>query len=147
MDIDRTRIVRAYPQAPTLEVEAEASAVVDAILARAERLARRVPPMRRTSAPRLTRIPADDRPIHPATVMAAIQRVAVDATDIAVLADAASSMCWGARYLVFDEPCRWWVENAWGAVGSAAAAVLGTALGRGGAALAIVGDGAMQTQD
>lgn len=147
VDLDDAKFGRAYPWAPRLEVPAEVGAVLEAILARAGRLVRREPLARSVSTPRLTLVPADARPIHPATVMGAIQRVVVDRTRIPMLADAASSMFWATRHLVFDEPQRWFVENAWGAVGATAAAVVGFALGRGGPALAIVGDHGMHMED
>lgn len=147
VDTDDTKFGRAYPQAQTFEVQAEVGTVLDAILARSHRLVHREPLARRVNPPRLTLVPADERAIHPATVMGAIQRVVLDATTIPVLADAASSMFWATRHLIFDDPARWFVENAWGAVGNAVAAVLGFAIGRDGPALAIVGDHAMQMED
>lgn len=147
VDIDAEKFGRAYPQAATFGVQAEVRTVLDAILARSARLVRREPVALRSMPPRLTLVPADPRAIHPATAMDAIQRIIVAATQIPVLADAASSMFWATRHLVFDEPGRWFVENAWGAVGNAAGAVVGFAVGRGGPALAIVGDHAMHTEE
>lgn len=147
VDIDDTAFGRAYPHAPTFGVQAEVGTVLAAILRRSHRLVRREPLARHVKRPRLTLVPEDGKAIHPATVMDVIQRLVVDATEIPVLADPASSMFWATRYLAFEEPGRWFVENAWGAIGTAAAAVVGFALEDGGPALAIVGDHGMQAED
>ncbi|HEX4345444.1 MAG TPA: thiamine pyrophosphate-binding protein [Solirubrobacteraceae bacterium] len=147
IDIDVGVFARAYPQVPTLEVPADIGAVLAAILARSERLVHRPPPAPAPPPARLTLVPSSPRPIHPAAVMAAIQRQVVDATDMPVLADASSSMFWATRQLHFREPGRWFVEGHVGCMGAMGAAVVGSAVGRGGSALAIVGDGAMHMQD
>lgn len=138
---------RAYPHVPTLDVHADIGEVLDALLARADRLLHRPPAAAPPARGRLTFVAADERQIHPATLMGAIQRVIVDATEIPIVADAASSMFWGARHLVFREPGRWFVENRFGAMGNASGAVLGTAIANHGTAVAIVGDGALHMQD
>ena len=147
VDLDGRVFGRAYPQAPTVAVPADIGEVLDALLARSERLVRRQPVRAARAVGRLKLVAADDRLVHPATLMGAIQRVVVDHTTIPVMADAASAMFWAARHLVFPEPGRWFVENRFGAMGNSAAAVIGAAAERGGAALAIVGDGAMHMQD
>jgi acetolactate synthase I/II/III large subunit len=96
--------------------------------------------------PSLNVVPSDGRPVDPRALMAAIQRTVIDGTGMPVLADAASAMFWAAHHLVFPEPGRWFVENRFGAMGAAAAAVVGAA-GCGGRALALVGDGALHMQD
>lgn len=139
-DLDRSVFCRAYPAAPTVKVQADVGALLDAILARSDRLVRRevhAPP----EAPRsLTLVPDRGGFVHPAALMAAIQRVIVDGTDVPVLADPSSCMFWAARHLVFDQPGRWFVENRVGAVGSGAAAVVGAAVAVGGPAFVITGD-------
>lgn len=131
VDLDPAVFGRAYPQAPTLGVQADIGLVLDALLARADRLPRRV---------------VAAGPIDPATVMASVQRLVVDGTDLPVLADPSSPMFWGARHLVFPEPNRWLTENAFGPLGFASAAVLGAAAATG-AAVALCGDGAVHMQD
>ena len=145
VDLDADVFGRAYPQAPTLGVQADVGAVVDALLERSDRLVRRRLPRRRTPSPEPAR--ASGRGVHPAALMVAIQRVLVDGTDMPIFADAASAMFWGARLLVFDEPGRWFSEGTFGSMGWAGAAALGAASGRGGAAAAICGDGSMHMQD
>ena len=147
VDLDERVYGRAYPQAPTVAVAADIGEVLEALLVRSERLVRRHPIRAANAVRRLTLVAADDRPVHPATLMGAIQRVVVDQSVIPVLADAASAMFWSARHLVFPEPGRWFVENRFGAMGNSAAAVIGAAADRGGTALAIVGDGALHMQD
>ena len=147
VDIDETIFARAYPQVPTLEVPADIGAVLAAVLARAERLVLRPAPAAAPALARLTLVPSSQRPVHPAAVMAAIQRQIVDATDMPVLADPSSAMFWATRHLRFSEPGRWFIEGHFGCMGAMGAAVVGSAAGRGGPALAIVGDGAMHMQD
>jgi acetolactate synthase-1/2/3 large subunit len=130
VDLDPSVFGRAYPQAPTLGVQADVGALLDALLARADLFPRR----------------AVAGPIHPAAVMAAVQRLVVDGTDLPVLADPSSPMFWGARHLAFSEPNRWLTENAFGPLGFASAAVVGAAAASG-AAVALCGDGAPHMQE
>jgi acetolactate synthase-1/2/3 large subunit len=146
VDLDAGVFGRAYPQAPTLGVQADVGAVLDALQARSDRLVRRELPRRRMAAP-LELVRATASRIHPAALMAAIQRVIVEGSGAPIFADASSAMFWGARQLVFDEPGRWFVEGRFGSMGSAGAAVVGAASGRGGPAAAICGDGSMHMQD
>ena len=147
VDLDTSVFGRAYPQAPTLAIQADVGAFLDALLARSGRLRRReaVPGRPASSAP----VPAAGAAgtVHPAALMASLQRLIVESTTMPVFADASSAMFWGARHLVFDKPGRWFVEGRFGSMGSAGAAVVGAASGRGGAALAICGDGSMHMQD
>lgn len=147
VDLDAGVFGHAYPQAPTLGVQADVGEVLAALLARGDRLVRREAPPRRGE-------PCSDAPVartpgtvHPAELMEAIQRVIVDRTDMPVLADASSAMFWGARHLTFDRPGRWHIEPRFGSMGNAGAAVVGAASGRGGAAAAICGDGSLHMQD
>ncbi|MDX6720551.1 MAG: acetolactate synthase large subunit [Solirubrobacteraceae bacterium] len=147
VDLDREVFAKANPEVETLGVQGEIGAVVEALLARSSELVRREPARHVSRRTRLVLVPDERRAVHPAALMAAIQRVIVKGTDMPVLADAASAMFWGARHLEFDAPGRWWVENRWGAMGNAAGAVIGMAAARRGPALAIVGDAAMHMQD
>ena len=149
VDRDSRVFASAYPQAPTIGVQADIGATVAALLARSSRLVRRPPPAAPAACEpaRLRLVAAAQRPIHPAAVMEAVQRHIVDATDMPVLADASSSMFWATRQLCFSEPGRWFVEGHVGCMGAMVAAVVGSAAGRRGPALAIVGDGAVHMQD
>jgi acetolactate synthase-1/2/3 large subunit len=147
VDLDPCVFGAAYPQVPTLGVQAEIGQFLDALLVHADKLACRERPRARRAPTVLA--PADDSPgcVHPAALMASIQRVFVEGSDMPVFADASSAMFWGARHLVFDQPGRWFVEGRFGSMGSAGAAVVGAASGRGGPAAAICGDGSMHMQD
>ena len=147
VDVDGRVFGRAYPEARTIGVQADIGELLAALLARATRFERRRPLARRVRRVSVARAPGPVGTIHPAALMAAIQRVIVDGTDVPILADASSAMFWGAHHLSFDRPGRWFVEGRFGAMGSAGAAVVGAASGRGGAAAAICGDGSMHMQD
>jgi len=75
--------------------------------------------------------------------MAAIQEIVVDRHDAIVLAESGNSFTWTNHCLRFNEAGRYRVSTRFGSMGHAAAGVEGAALGRGGKAIAIVGDGAM----
>lgn len=159
VDLDPSVFGHAYPAADTVGVQADVGAFLEAILERADRLPHRPPAWPRGGL-ELGAVrdvdgggaadgdgDGDGVGVHPAALMAAIQRIVVDGTDMPVFADASSAMFWGARHLTFAEPGRWIVENRFGAMGSAGAAVVGAASGRGGPAAAICGDGALHMQD
>jgi acetolactate synthase-1/2/3 large subunit len=147
VDIDPTVFGTAYPAAPTVGVQADIGELLDALLARADRLTRRPLPPRRAPEQPPAGVTGGPGSVHPAALMEAIQRVIVERTDIPVFADASSAMFWGARHLVFGQPGRWFVEGRFGSMGSAGAAVVGAASGRGGPAAAICGDGSLHMQD
>lgn len=149
VDLDHRVFGHAYPQAPTLGLQADIGQVLDEILLRGERLVHRPPPASpRDAEPDEQLVATESRDaVHPAALMAAIQRVIVDGTDMPIFADASSAMFWGARHLRFEEPGRWFVEGRFGSMGFAGAAVVGAASARGGAAVAICGDGSLHMQD
>lgn len=146
VDLDADVFGRAYPKPSTLAVQSDVGELLAALLNRSSRLVRRAP-VTLPAARRLKLVATTGGPVHPAALMDVIQRVVIKATSVPVLADAASAMFWAARHLVFPEPGRWMVENRFGAMGNAAAGVVGVAAARDGSALAIVGDGAMHMQD
>jgi acetolactate synthase-1/2/3 large subunit len=147
VDVDATVFGRAYPQADTLGVQSGIGEFLDMVLARASNLVRREPITRTADAPHPAPVARDRDVVHPRALMAAIQRVIVDRTDVPVLADASSAMFWATRYLVFDAPGRWLIEGRWGSMGFAGAAVVGAASARAGAAVAICGDASLHMQD
>jgi len=75
--------------------------------------------------------------------MAAIQEIVIDRHDAIVLAESGNSFTWANHYLRFNEAGRYRVSTNVGSMGHAGAGVLGAAMGRGGKAVAIIGDGAM----
>lgn len=147
VDLDASVFGRAFPQAPTLGVQSDIGELLDALLARSDRLVRRELPWRRSHPIRLELVGDGAGLVHPAKLMTAIQRVIVEGTDMPVVADASSAMFWAARHLAFARPGRWFVEGHFGSMGSAGAVVVGAASGRGGPAAAICGDGSMHMQD
>ncbi|MBJ7330453.1 MAG: thiamine pyrophosphate-binding protein [Solirubrobacteraceae bacterium] len=146
VDLDPGVFGQAYPDAPSYGVQSGVGELVDALLARADKLVHRSGPER---APQADAEPLVAAPgtVHPVALMAAIQRVLVDGTDIPIIADASSAMFYAARYLRYPEPGRWFVEGHVGAMGAAGALVVGAAGGRGGPAAALCGDGSMHMQD
>ena len=147
VDLDPSVFGNAYPQAPTVGIQAGVGEVLDALLARADRLVHHPAPARRARGEARTPVASSQGVVHPVQLMDAIQRVLIDATDMPIVADASSAMFYGARHLTFRTPGRWFVEGHFGAMGSAGAIVVGAASGRGGPAAAICGDGSMHMQD
>jgi acetolactate synthase-1/2/3 large subunit len=141
VDVDPAIAGVAYPAVPTLAVRAEVGPFLTALLAR---LPERAPAEVAFPRPELLQLgaPAEDR-VRPEALMAAIQEVVIDAHDAIVLAESGNSFTWANHGLRFDEPGRYRVSTSVGSMGHAVAGVVGAALGRGGKAVAIVGDGAM----
>ncbi len=81
--------------------------------------------------------------MRPEALMDAIQRLIIESSDASILAEAGNSFAWATHLLRFNEPGRYRISTGFGSMGHAATGVVGTALGRKGKAVAIVGDGAM----
>jgi acetolactate synthase-1/2/3 large subunit len=144
VDLDARVFARAYPQAATIAIQADVGAVVDALLERSDRLVLRELPV---PCPASVTDREAGPGVHPADLMAVIQRLIVERTDMPVIADASSSMFWAASHLRFTEPGRFATDGHWGSMGLSGALVVGAAAARGGPALAICGDGSMHMQD
>jgi acetolactate synthase-1/2/3 large subunit len=82
-------------------------------------------------------------PVRPRVLMRAIQRHVVCGSDAIVLAECGNSFAWCNHHLSFPDPGRYRVSTLFGSMGHAAAGVVGSALARGGKAVAVVGDGSM----
>ena len=142
VDIDPIVPGVAYPEATTYAVEAEISDFLTELLD-----AWPAGPAAETlSLPRPH--PAHPDPngsglVRPGVLMGAIQRAIVDGSDAVVLAESGNSFTWATHYLQFAQPGRYRVSTNLGSMGHAATGVIGAALGCGGKAVAIVGDGAM----
>jgi acetolactate synthase-1/2/3 large subunit len=80
-------------------------------------------------------------------MMKVIQRELVDKTEIPILVDVGNAFSFSNRYLDFDEPGRYRVHFDFGAMGCAAAGVLGTCIATQKKAVAVVGDGAFLMQN
>jgi acetolactate synthase-1/2/3 large subunit len=133
----------AYPYAETYAVQADIGDFLEELL---EAWPSRVKPH---PLPQLKRPhPAHPAPdgadrVRPDALMTVVQRTVVDATDAVVLAESGNSFTWATHYLRFPQPRRYRVSTNVGSMGHAATGVVGAAIGRGGKAVAIVGDGAM----
>ncbi len=146
VDLDADAFGAAYPNAPTLGVQAEIGAFLDALLEdwpTAEGSPRPAP------VPRWFRRlrPRESGPVRPSFLMEAVQREIVEATDVVVLTEAGNSFTLGSHHLRFPSSGRYRVSTSFGSMGQAAAGVLGAALGSNGKAVAILGDGAMLMQN
>lgn len=146
VDVDPRVPGVAFPHAETFAVQADAREFLEALLAAWPTNAPR------RSMPSLARPhPAHPVPggeghgasrIRPAALMAAIQRMVVDQGDAVVLAESGNAFTWATHYLRFSRPGCYRVSTNVGSMGHAATGVIGAAIVRG-AAVAIVGDGAM----
>jgi acetolactate synthase-1/2/3 large subunit len=146
VDVDRSVFGRAYPDVRTIGVPADAGEFVEGLLAALPPADAPRPPPSALSSSALSPIiapPSSPRGVHPATLMAAVQREVVEASDAIVMTEAGNAFAWGSCALRFDRP-RYRVSTGFGAMGQATAGVVGAALARPGRkAVALVGDGAM----
>jgi acetolactate synthase I/II/III large subunit len=90
-----------------------------------------------------TRAGTERTGVHPASLMDAIQRCIVDATNAVILSESGHAFAWTNQRLQFKEPGRYRVSMRFGSLGHACAGVVGAALVHSGKAVAVVGDGAM----
>lgn len=141
----------AFPDAPTLGIQAEIGQFLDQLLeafpggsgeraltfdAKGHRPWDAPPPMRLTGR----------GPVRPQVLMEAIQRRVVDDSDALILAECGNSFAWCNHYLRFRQPGRYRVSTLFGSMGHTAAGVVGAAIARKGKAIAVVGDGSMLMQ-
>ena len=142
VDIDPAVPGVAYPHVETYGVQADAGDFLGELLAAwpaSAQAAAPSPPRPHPSHP----APGGAGRVRPSALMSAVQRAVVDGSDAVVLAESGNSFTWATNYLRFAQPGRYRVSTNVGSMGHAATGVLGAALGRGGKAVAIVGDGAM----
>src|SRR5213075_2325685 len=81
--------------------------------------------------------------VRPEALMDTLQDRVVDASDAIVLAESGNSFLWATHRLRFSTPHRYRMSDNVGAMGHAAAGVVGVALVTGRKAVAVVGDGAV----
>ncbi len=140
VDVDPAVFGRAYPTARTIAVHSEIREFTRGLLRRIEPRGRLRPVVRKSvEAPLAPR----EGQIRPRFVLEAMQRVIVDGSDAVVLTESGNSFAWGNHTLRFDAPHRYRVSVGYGSMGHVTAGVVGTALARGGKAVALVGDGSM----
>lgn len=141
VDVDPEVPGVAYPAAPTLAVRADVAVFLSALL---EQLPERAPAEVHLPRPERLQVgPAVAGAVRPEALMNAIQEVVVDRSTAVVLAESGNSFTWASHCLRFNEAGRYRVSTGVGSMGHAGAGVVGAAEGRGGKAVAIIGDGAM----
>ncbi len=153
IDIDPDVPGTAYPDSPTLGIQAEIGHFLAALVEHfPTRSSRPLDERRAASRAIARRRPSEDpiplpvcghQPVRPQVLMSAIQRRIVRATDATVLAECGNSFAWCNHHLRFATAGRYRVSTLFGSMGHAAAGVVGAALARGGKAVAVVGDGSM----
>ena len=150
VDLDPDVPGAAFPDAPSLGVQAEIGAFLDALLRHfprrpqdAEAPVGYVPSGER-AFDEPTPLPVAERaPVRPQVLMSALQRKVVQNSDALVLAECGNSFAWCNHYLRFTSPGRYRVSTLFGSMGHAAAGVVGAAIATGGKAVAVTGDGSM----
>jgi len=120
----------------TLWIRGDVGPVADALVERVDTQPVDVPP-----ALPPEELAGTERGLHPGQVMSALQD-AVVSQGVPVVSEAGNAFAWATRRLRFDTP-TYRVSPDFGAMGQASAGVVGLALGRGGPAVAVLGDGAM----
>jgi thiamine pyrophosphate-dependent acetolactate synthase large subunit-like protein len=142
VDVDADVPGAAFPDAPTLAVNADVGALVRALLARWPGQRRVALPCRPPIVAALS-LAGSDR-VRPEVLMDAVQRTVVDdGGDAIVLAESGHAFVWATHRLRFAGSGRYRVSTGIGAMGHAACGVVGAAIASGRRAVAIVGDGAM----
>lgn len=126
-----------FPDAPTLGVIGDIGAVCARLR---ERLSPRPCAVRERAIFPVAPTPRDGL-VRPQALLAAIQRVVVDRTNVVVMSESGSSFAWTNHHLRFHEP-RYRVSMSWASMGHMTAGVVGASLD-GARALAVVGDAAM----
>jgi acetolactate synthase-1/2/3 large subunit len=147
VDVDPQAFGAAYPEVPTIGVVSDVKLFARRVLERWDRRpARRpvvVPQVVQPERPRLA--PRDHGLVRPQVLMDALQREILDATDVPLLAECGNAFAWTSNLLRVDRPGRYRVSTGLGSMGHMTTGVLGAAMAHG-AAVAVVGDGAMLMQ-
>jgi acetolactate synthase-1/2/3 large subunit len=143
VDLDESAFGAAYPNAPTLGIQAEIGAFLQELLPHFDYSPMKSAVIQIRPRPiRAELLPRSEGLVRPSYLMAAIQRHVVDGSDAVVLTEAGNAFMLGSHYLRFPRPGRYRSSTTFGSMGQAAGGVLGAALGRG-KAVALVGDGSM----
>jgi thiamine pyrophosphate-dependent acetolactate synthase large subunit-like protein len=143
VDVDSDVPGVAFGTAPTLAVVGDVGATLRAVLAhlRPSSSAGTVPDLPRPQIDRVQR--RSDGLVRPEALMDALQDWVVDHSNATVLSEAGNSFLWTTHRLRFSAPHRYRASTGVGAMGHAAAGVVGAALATGRRAVAVVGDGAL----
>ncbi len=141
VDVDPEVLGIAFGAAPTLSVVGDVGAALRAVLADLAPSSSAMPELPR---PRIDRVQQRSNGlVRPEALMDALQDWVVDRSDATVLSECGNSFLWTTHRLRFPAPHRYRTSTGFGAMGHAAAGVVGAALATGRRAVAVVGDGAM----
>ncbi|MEM7586922.1 MAG: thiamine pyrophosphate-dependent enzyme [Acidobacteriota bacterium] len=143
VDIDPEVPGAAYPESPTVGVQAEIGNFLEALLQHfPEKASRASSTLSRREEP--MPLPTQGHaPVRPRVLMNALQRRVVDATEALLLAECGNSFAWCNHYLRFETAGRYRVSTLFGSMGHTATGVVGAALASDQKAVAVVGDGSM----
>lgn len=143
VDIDPEVPGVAYPLVDTVAIQSDISTFVRSLLRYFPQQREQLTPVKLPRPEIQVTLPEANRPVRPAALMEAIQKIVVEGSDAVVMTESGNSLAWGNHLLRFDKPNRYRVSTGFGSMGHFVAGVVGAALGRKGKAVAIVGDGAM----
>jgi thiamine pyrophosphate-dependent acetolactate synthase large subunit-like protein len=140
IDIDRRVFGAAYPDVETVGIEAEIGPFLEELVTHIghQHLPRPPRPPFPSERPE-----SDIAGVHPRSVMHAIQRVVVDASDAIVLAESGNAFGWANHHLMFAQARRYRTSPAWGSMGHMVAGAIGAATASKKPVVVITGDGAM----
>jgi thiamine pyrophosphate-dependent acetolactate synthase large subunit-like protein len=142
IDVDPGVPGAAFATAPTLRVVGDVGATLRAVLA--DLRPSSVIAVRELPRPRIDRVQQrSDGLVRPEALMDALQDWVVDRSNATVFSEAGNSFLWTTHRLRFSQPHRYRASTGFGAMGHAAAGVVGAALATGRRAVAVVGDGAL----
>lgn len=143
VDIDPDVPGAAYPAAKTVAVQAEIGAFIKALLPLlpAAPVARHAPIVE--SARQAVLVPHERGPVRPEYIMQSVQNIFINNSDFPIMTESGNAFAWGNHCLRFRTPGRYRASIHYGSMGHFVCGVVGAALGRGGKAVAIVGDGSM----
>ena len=142
IDIDPEVAGVSFRAAPTLAVVGDIAATLRVVLDNLEPPA--VSTIQNVPRPSIERVDQrSDGLVRPEALMDAVQDWVVDHSDALVLSEAGNSFLWTTHRLRFSSPHRYRTSTGFGAMGHAAAGVVGAALATGRKAVAVVGDGAL----
>jgi len=146
VDLDPEVPGSAFPAAITVPVVADVAALLRELLSLLPARSAMPPALPASAARPAPRTSGGER-VHPAALMDAIQRHVIDDGEAIVFAESGNAFVWATHCLRFAAPGRYRASTGVGAMGHAAAGVVGAALAGGRRAVAVVGDGAMLMQN
>jgi acetolactate synthase-1/2/3 large subunit len=137
----RAAAVGAAWEVPTLAVQSDIGAFLDAVLARETELVRR--PLPPGDSPLPAGPPEGDAGgdgVRPRALMDAVQRAVLDGSDAPLWVDVGSVFPWACELLAVPDPGRWFLETGYGCMGGAFAGSVGAAIATGRKTVTLAGD-------